>query len=42
LSGAKADERAVLLAMFTTEPAPTGTRPGQMLIGDKKLLRHSL
>ena len=35
LSGAKADERAVLLAMFTTELAPTGTRPGQMLIGDK-------
>jgi hypothetical protein len=35
LTGAKADEREVLLAMFTTEPGLVTSRPGQILIGDK-------
>ena len=35
LTGAKADERDVLLALFTTEPGLLATRPGQILIGDK-------
>jgi hypothetical protein len=35
LTGAKADEREVLLAMFTAEPALVASRPGQVLIGDK-------
>lgn len=35
LTGAKADERDVLLAMFTTGPDLLATRPGQTLIGDK-------
>jgi hypothetical protein len=36
LAGTKADERNVLLAIFTAEPDLTTTRPGQALIGDKK------
>jgi len=35
LTGAKADEREVLLAMFTIEPGLVASRPGQILIGDK-------
>jgi hypothetical protein len=35
LTGAKADEREVLTAMFTAEPELVTTRPGQTLIGDK-------
>ena len=35
LTGAKADEREVLLAMFTAEPGLLTSRPGQILIGDK-------
>jgi hypothetical protein len=35
LTGAKADEREVLLAMFTAEPGLVTSRPGQVLIGDK-------
>ncbi len=35
LTGAKADERDVLLAIFTAEPGLVTTRPGQTLIGDK-------
>jgi hypothetical protein len=35
LSGAKADERQVLLAIFGAEPGLLGQRPGQTLIGDK-------
>lgn len=35
LTGAKADEREVLLAMFTAEPGLVTSRPGQILIGDK-------
>jgi hypothetical protein len=35
LTGAKADEREVLLAMFTAEPGLVTARPGQVLIGDK-------
>jgi hypothetical protein len=35
LTGARADEREVLLAMFTAEPGLVTSRPGQILIGDK-------
>jgi hypothetical protein len=35
LSGAKADERQVLLGIFDADPALLGQRPGQTLIGDK-------
>jgi Transposase DDE domain len=35
LSGAKADERQVLLAIFDADPALLAQRPGQILIGDK-------
>jgi Transposase DDE domain len=35
LTGAKADERDVLLGMFTAEPGLLTARPGQTLIGDK-------
>jgi hypothetical protein len=35
LSGAKADERQVLLAIFDADPALLAQRPGQTLIGDK-------
>ena len=35
LTGAKADEREVLLAMFTAAPGLVASRPGQILIGDK-------
>ena len=35
LTGAKADERDVLQAIFTADPALLATRPGQTLIGDK-------
>jgi hypothetical protein len=35
LTGAKADERNVLLAMFTAEPGLVTSRPGQTLSGDK-------
>jgi hypothetical protein len=35
LTGAKADEREVLTAMFTAEPELVTTRPGQTLIGEK-------
>jgi hypothetical protein len=35
LTGAKADEREVLLAIFTADPALVTSRPGQVLIGDK-------
>ena len=35
LTGARADEREVLLAMFTAEPGLITSRPGQILIGDK-------
>jgi Transposase DDE domain len=35
LTGAKADERDVLLAMLSLEPALVTARPGQVVIGDK-------
>jgi hypothetical protein len=35
LSGAKADERQVLLSILDTDPALAASRPGQILIGDK-------
>ncbi len=35
LTGAKADERQVLLAIFGADPSLLATRPGQTLIGDK-------
>jgi hypothetical protein len=35
LTGAKADERDVLLALFTAEPGLVTSRPGQALIADK-------
>ena len=35
LTGAKADEREVLVSMFTADPDLLATRPGQTLIGDK-------
>jgi len=35
LSGAKADERQVLLGIFDAEPGLLAQRPGQTLIGDK-------
>jgi hypothetical protein len=35
LTGAKADERDVLLSIFATGPDLVATRPGQTLIGDK-------
>jgi hypothetical protein len=40
LAGAKADERDVLLAIFTAEPGLVTTRPGQTLIGDKNYYGH--
>jgi Transposase DDE domain len=35
LTGAKADERQVLLALLAADPALTATRPGQILIADR-------
>ena len=35
LSGAKADERQVLLGIFDADPSLVADRPGQILIGDK-------
>jgi Transposase DDE domain len=35
LTGAKADERQVLLSLLAADPALVATRPGQMLIADK-------
>jgi hypothetical protein len=35
LTGAKADERETLLGMLAADPALAGTRPGQVIIGDK-------
>jgi hypothetical protein len=35
LTGAKADERQVLLAIFAADPALLAARPGQTMIGDK-------
>jgi hypothetical protein len=35
LTGAKADERDVLLAMLALEPGLAAARPGQVIIGDK-------
>jgi hypothetical protein len=35
LTGAKADERQVLLGILEADPALTAGRPGQLLIGDK-------
>jgi hypothetical protein len=35
LTGAKADERQILLEIFHTDPTLTAQRPGQTLIGDK-------
>ncbi len=35
LTGAKADERQVLLDLLHDDPMLAGTRPGQILIGDK-------
>ena len=35
LTGAKADEREVLLAMFTAEPGLATSRPGQILTGER-------
>src|SRR5690348_9921434 len=35
LTGAKADERQVLLSLLAADPALVTTRPGQMLIADK-------
>ncbi|MFD4444906.1 IS982 family transposase [Nocardia sp. NPDC058519] len=35
LTGAKADERETLLAVFTTDPHLVADRPGQTVIGDK-------
>jgi hypothetical protein len=40
LAGAKADERDVLLAIFTAEPGLVTARPGQTLIGDKNYYGH--
>jgi DDE family transposase len=46
LTGAKADERQTLLAIFDTEPALAADRPGQTLIADKhyygKAFEHAL
>jgi len=35
LAGAKADERDILLSIFTADPGLLAARPGQVLIGDK-------
>ena len=35
LTGAKADERQVLLGIFEADPHLTATRPGQILIAEK-------
>jgi hypothetical protein len=35
LTGAKADERQVVLDLLPDDPTLAGTRPGQILIGDK-------
>lgn len=35
LTGAKADERETLLGMLEADPALAGSRPGQVIIGDK-------
>ena len=41
LTGAKADEREVLLGILDADPALTADRPGQTLIGGQELLRHA-
>jgi len=35
VTGAKADDREVLLAMFTAEPGLATSRPGQILTGER-------
>ena len=35
LTGAKADERTVLLDILHTDPTLSAPRPGQIIIGDK-------
>ena len=40
LTGAKADERQVLLGIFEADPGLVATRPGQVLIGDKNYYGH--
>jgi hypothetical protein len=40
LTGAKADERQVLLGIFEADPTLVTTRPGQILIGDKNYYGH--
>jgi Transposase DDE domain len=40
LTGAKADERQVLLDLLATEPQLVAARPGQVLIADKNYYGH--
>jgi len=40
LTGAKADERQVLLDMLATDPTLVAARPGQIVIGDKNYYGH--
>jgi hypothetical protein len=40
LTGAKADERQVLLDLLAVEPQLVAARPGQLLIGDKNYYGH--
>ena len=40
LTGAKADERQVLLGIFDGDPSLIAGRPGQILIGDKNYYGH--
>ena len=40
LTGAKADERQVLLGIFDADPSLAASRPGQILIGDKNYYGH--
>ena len=40
LTGAKADERQVLLGIFDADPSLVASRPGQILIGDKNYYGH--
>ena len=41
LTGAKADERQVLLGIFDADPSLIAGRPGQILIGDKNYYGHA-
>jgi hypothetical protein len=40
LTGAKADERQVVLGIFEADPSLIASRPGQVLIGDKNYYGH--